>query len=738
MKKNKFLFNQTIIIVFLIFLLSCTLFGTTLKRVFASSCNIPATNYGTAKYTFSSLSDQKGQYRIWVRMAKTFDNKDSILVDYDGVSCFRVGDKNTLPKTWNDNEANWIGYNSGDLSKPNSISLSPGNHTITLIGIEPGVKVDRVLILDENSSCKPKGLGNNCAEAVNKAPQVDIISPVDRAEVSTNAVIISARVTDTDNNLQDVTIKDGANVLQTFKPSADSLYKYTWNTLNTTIGTHAISVVAKDTKTTTSSTVNVLVADGGKVSLGGIQDNGVWIGARSIKASSTGLNAIQKMSFEVTKPNGQLYTLVDAVAPFCFSKESQGDSCVAFDSVQNGWTDGNYAIRAVATYIRNGQTLSKESAVIKFNVANTSIINMPPSNPGIIAASNITKNSLDLAWGESADDGFVKEYKIYQNSKEITSTFGSSSINPAASRVTVDKLACGTSYSFKVRAYDNGTPQLFSNAYSDTLTTTTVKCDDIQQPTTPFDVKTTDISSDSITLSWSPATDNVKVKKYIIIRKNSNDVVNQFSIDADNTLFFKDTELLPNNKYIYTIIAEDEASNRSDQSEPVQALTKDITCKDSKAPSEPAGFRVTHRNTNGVEFAWEKTKDNDNCASGIARYKLYILSGEGQLVKDFSSTSNSASINTLRQNMEYEFFLTAVDGKNNESGKSPSNKAGLKVKTLKFGDSNDDNQVGLLDLAELLSRWRPPSDKYDEKYDVDGDNKINLYDLSELLVNWTR
>ncbi len=710
-----------------------------LKHVFASACAIPGQNYGTASYIFSAQSDQNGQFKIWVRMAKTTDNNDSILVDYDnGANCYKVGDNNALPKTWNDNTSNWIDYHDATLANKNTVNLVPGNHTIKLIGIEPGVKVDRVLILAANSTCKPSGVGDNCADAVNRPPQVTISSPSSGARVSGRAVVVSAKVTDADNNLQDVTFKEGSNVLHTFQPLAGNTYKYIWDTLNIPLGNHTISVVAKDAQTTTTSTVDLVVEDQGQVRLTGISNNDQWIGARSIKASTLGLYDVQKVQFSITKPNGQVQPIDDGSNPYCLGNQNTGDVCIAYDSVRNGWEDGMYSIKAVATYARNGQAQTKESQSIQFTVANDSPGNLPPSNPGPISASNITKNSIKLSWEESTDDGFVKEYKIFQNNNVVASIKGTSAASPAPAAVFIGGLECEKPYTFKVRAFDNGDPQLQSNDFSEPKTVTTANCDDSQKPTTPTNLKVREIGTNSLKISWDASTDNSGIKKYIILRQNSVGSTTQLIPSPSTAVNYEDLGLLPNNKYTYSVIAEDAAGNRSDASNSVEATTSDIICQDTTAPKKPNGFRVSERRSNGFVFEWNKAEDDENCASGIAKYRLYIVGDDGELVKDFSSSASSGALNTLLQRMDYEFYLTAVDAKNNESEKAPSNQAGLKMKTLSFGDADGNEQVDISDLAELLKRWYVRPERYDEKYDYDGDSVIGILDLANLLRNWTR
>ena len=97
----------------------------------------------------------------------------------------------------------------------------------------------------------------------------------------------------------------------------------------------------------------------------------------------------------------------------------------------------------------------------------------PPSTPAGLAASSVTQTSVKLSWNASTDNVGVTGYRLYSNGTQVgTSTSMSYSFTG---------LACGTSYTLGVAAYDaagNVSPTA-------TFTQSTSACPDTQAPSTP-------------------------------------------------------------------------------------------------------------------------------------------------------------------------------------------------------------------------------------------------------------
>jgi len=89
---------------------------------------------------------------------------------------------------------------------------------------------------------------------------------------------------------------------------------------------------------------------------------------------------------------------------------------------------------------------------------------------------------------------------------------------------------------------------------------------DDQPPSAPAGLTATEVSSDSITLSWQVATDNVAVAGYKLYR-------NGFQMAYAPSPLFTDRAVEPGTNYTYTVTAYDAAGNESSPSAPLTVTT---------------------------------------------------------------------------------------------------------------------------------------------------------------------
>lgn len=121
-----------------------------------AACPAPSTDLGSVTHTVNVPT--AGTYRVWSRMFAPSTSANSFMLEVDGGSCYVVGDNTGMAI----NSLVWVDYRDGTTATKINISLTQGNHTFKLIGQEPGVRVDRV-ILTSDLACVPTGVGDNCA-----------------------------------------------------------------------------------------------------------------------------------------------------------------------------------------------------------------------------------------------------------------------------------------------------------------------------------------------------------------------------------------------------------------------------------------------------------------------------------------------------------------------------------------------------------------------------------------------
>ncbi|WP_396135316.1 PQQ-dependent sugar dehydrogenase [Amycolatopsis sp. A133] len=192
--------------------------------------------------------------------------------------------------------------------------------------------------------------------------------------------------------------------------------------------------------------------------------------------------------------------------------------------------------------------------LVKLNADTT-----PPTAPGTPRTSNLTCTGVTFSWSASSDDVGVAFYDIYHDGQFMTSV-------------------PGTALSAELTAVPGATWGLYVNARdaagnvsqaSSTVTVTVPQCQaDTEPPTTPTGVTAT-ASGTTVTVRWSPSTDNVGVTGYEVLR----DGTVAGSTSGAATTSFTDSGLAANTRYQYQVRARDAQANRSAASTAVVVTT---------------------------------------------------------------------------------------------------------------------------------------------------------------------
>ena len=192
-----------------------------------------------------------------------------------------------------------------------------------------------------------------------------------------------------------------------------------------------------------------------------------------------------------------------------------------------------------------------------------------PAAPTNLTASAVTRTTLELRWRRSAGPGRIVRYRVVQSGRVIGRTPGA--------RLSVSHLRCGTNYPFSVRAVD-AKRRLSPRA---TIWVQTAACPraDAEAPTPPVDLAQSEPSRTGLDLTWSPATDNVRVSGY---RVSQDGVV--IGRTAETSLSVGG--LTCGGSYPFTVVAYDAARNVS----PAASLT--ATTAACPAPAPCTGIAV--------------------------------------------------------------------------------------------------------------------------------------------------
>jgi chitodextrinase len=157
----------------------------------------------------------------------------------------------------------------------------------------------------------------------------------------------------------------------------------------------------------------------------------------------------------------------------------------------------------------------------------------------------------------------------------------------------------------------------------------------------------------SVSISWSPATDNVRVAGYQIFRNGT-------LAGTGSGTQFNDSGLSPSTSYSYQVLAFDAAGNQSARSAALSITTRAADTTPPSAPGAPSSGATT---PSSIALSWAASADN----YGVAEYQVFR---NGALA---GTTATANFIDTgLQPSTAYSYTIKAKDAAGNLSAASPA------------------------------------------------------------------
>ena len=253
-----------------------------------------------------------------------------------------------------------------------------------------------------------------------------------------------------------------------------------------------------------------------------------------------------------------------------------------------------------------------------------------PQTPANLKVASVSQTAVNLTWDAQT---LASAYRVYRDGTLLGEVTGA-----AYTDTTV----------LVTRTYEYGVTALWPNGRESLPAKLGVTVADTEAPGMPVAVAVTSVGTDSISLGWQPASDNVGVVKYQIWRDG-------LLAGESAAASFVDSGLGSYSRHHYSVIALDAAGNASAPSVPLTAYTQDGT-----APSVPQNIQAVAAKGQ-VSLSWQPASDN----VGITAYRILR---DGLQVGQ--SAASSFTDNSVQQDTAYSYQVVAVDVAGNVSAPS--------------------------------------------------------------------
>ncbi|WP_024679771.1 fibronectin type III domain-containing protein [Pseudomonas syringae] len=178
-----------------------------------------------------------------------------------------------------------------------------------------------------------------------------------------------------------------------------------------------------------------------------------------------------------------------------------------------------------------------------------------PSVPADLTVSAQTENSVTLIWRLSQGPLPVLTYNLIRDGKTVNT--------PTAPPFVDTNLSPDAVYNYQISATD------IEGNTSDLSPVLTVHMDQDQPPSTPGDLKATEVTATGASLEWTASTGPHPIKQYVVYR----DHVLIATVTPPQTNY-TDAGLAPETTYSYLVGARDENGGLSAESEILSVTTK--------------------------------------------------------------------------------------------------------------------------------------------------------------------
>jgi hypothetical protein len=292
----------------------------------------------------------------------------------------------------------------------------------------------------------------------------------------------------------------------------------------------------------------------------------------------------------------------------------------------------------------------------------------PTPVPSIVSHTlSSSPQSITFTINPSTDNsGVAPRYRLYQDGG-ATPVLNNITLSSNTFVYTPSTPLSAGAHTFTLKAFDGASPPnetVLSSPYS-------VPVPDTTKPNPIDDLQGVKQSSPAqVQLTWTNPGDNVVVTNYRVSRVNPDGTIS--ALGTTTSTSFNDTSSLTQvGDYVYTVYAQDAASNESDPSNPVT-----ITNTDDQEPTPPANFVATYQESPArIDLTW--TASTDNIA--VTGYRIYRSDVGSTPIATVAGSVLAYTDTTLLSPGTYTYYVTAIDDGLLESDPSNNDDATVPV-----------------------------------------------------------
>ncbi len=188
---------------------------------------------------------------------------------------------------------------------------------------------------------------------------------------------------------------------------------------------------------------------------------------------------------------------------------------------------------------------------------------------------------------------------------------------------------------------------------------------DTTPPTAPTNLQASNVTANSVDLTWTASTDNTSVAGYDVFASKSG--AGAVKVGSTTTTALSLSGLSAGTQYSFYVVARDAAGNVSGQSNNAVITTTGGT-GDTTPPTTPTNVAISNVTDTSLKLTWTASTD----AVGVVGYTVFQSKNGGAFIQVGTPSTTSFNATGLTASTQYSYYVFARDAAGNVSPNSPT------------------------------------------------------------------